>query len=624
MSSDPWLQRLKRLLKGKNMKKMLNLSFEMIVRLVQNSRRLLVMAWEDHKGKVIMLAVMSLLIAGIPFLQSGAIALLINQLVAGIGTNAAPQLSLLIVLVVAAGLVPDIFYGVKGYIDKQFWITMQEKFELMFLKRKGEIDIAAYENPKFNDLLNKAEARGTYPMVNLLEAQFSNMQNVVGVVVASIVLIGLDWRIFLLILGATIPKFVVEARYGHGVWGIFDSNAESRRRFFDIRNHFYSLTNLAELKLFQNVNFFHSMLSDHLRDFNAQQKLQERKRVTYQLGTVAISGTAIAFAMILIIQKVIAGNLEIGTMTFVLGSIAALQNGLSGFFLSIAGQYQHSLFVTDLFKVMDTQPMIERAKNPIVLDSTKAPEIVFENVSFAYPGTDRLVLKDFSLTIRAGEKLALVGVNGAGKTTFVKLICRIYDPTAGRILVNGHDLREVDLDGWHSQLGVLFQDYSTYHFLAKDVIAMGRRNGSPQAHMDKVKGAAQMSGADAFIEEWEKQYDQMIGREFTDGIDPSKGQLQKLALARSFYRNPGLLILDEPTASIDAEAEAKIFEKLESLPKNKTVILISHRFSTVRRADQICVVKDGTIEELGTHDELMQLEKTYARLFEIQAAGYRG
>ncbi|HWT82638.1 MAG TPA: ABC transporter ATP-binding protein, partial [Candidatus Methylomirabilis sp.] len=295
----------------------------------------------------------------------------------------------------------------------------------------------------------------------------------------------------------------------------------------------------------------------------------------------------------------------------------------SGFFLSLGHQYEYSLFATNLFEVMDTPPAIPRLGNARVLSAAAAPEIVLDNVSFAYPGTDNLILKNVSLTIPSGAKVALVGVNGSGKTTFVKLICRIYDPTEGRILVNGYDLRDLNLDSWHHQMSVLFQDYANYHFLVKEVIAMGRRNGSRVADMDKVRQAARQSGAEGFIAEWARQYEQMVGREFPDGIDPSKGQLQKLALARSFYRDPRLLILDEPTASIDAEAEARIFEELEALPRDKTVILVSHRFSTVRKADRICVFKDGIVEEQGSHDDLMRLGKIYARLFRIQAAGYQ-
>ena len=342
----------------------------------------------------------------------------------------------------------------------------------------------------------------------------------------------------------------------------------------------------------------------------------ERKKLVFELGAVSAAGIAIAVAVVSIIDAVAAGALAVGTMTFVIGAIRELQGALSGFFLSLGNQYQNSLFVTKLFEVMDTPPAIPRLRNARVLSGVAAPEIVLDNVSFVYPGTDNLVVKNLSLAIPSGAKVALVGVNGSGKTTLVKLICRIYDPTEGRILVNGHDLRDLNLDSWHHQMSVLFQDYADYHFLVKDVIAMGRRNGSPLADMEKVRQAARQSGAEGFITEWAMQYEQMVGREFPDGIDPSKGQLQKLALARSFYRDPRLLILDEPTASIDAAAEARIFEELEALPRDKTVILISHRFSTVRKADRICVFKDGIAEEQGTHAELMRLGKIYARLFQ--------
>jgi len=213
-----------------------------------------------------------------------------------------------------------------------------------------------------------------------------------------------------------------------------------------------------------------------------------------------------------------------------------------------------------------------------------------------------------------------VGINGAGKTTLVKLLCRIYDPTEGQILVDGRDLKELDIDSWLHAIGVLFQDYSAYQMKVSEAIALGRSD--EPVDMDRVKWAAQGSEAAEFIDEWEDGYDQMLGKQFEGGIDPSKGQLQKLALARALYRNPAILVLDEPTASVDAESEAKIFARLEALPKDKTVILISHRFSTVRTADKILVLKDGAVHELGSHAELMEKDGTYAKLFRLQAKGY--
>ncbi len=218
-------------------------------------------------------------------------------------------------------------------------------------------------------------------------------------------------------------------------------------------------------------------------------------------------------------------------------------------------------------------------------------------------------------------KMAMVGVNGAGKSTFIKLLLRFYDPTEGRILIGGHDLRDVKLESWYEHIGALFQDYPNYRFKVNEAIA----SSTPDIpYASKVIDSAQRSGSSDFIEaNWEHKYEQQLGREFTDGVEPSGGQWQKLALARAFYRDANVLILDEPTAAVDAEAEAKIFERLEQLPKNKTVFLISHRFSTVRHADEIVIIENGQITEQGSHEALLKKRSTYARLFKIQAKGYK-
>ena len=548
------------------LKQFMRLPLSAVRRVLVNTGRLLAATWRQHPRIVIAETLLSLLSAGIPFVQSGIFALLINELIRTAGQGPTGSVSLLATLAVGTTVLPDALYAWKSFLDRKMHLLMYEHFELKLIERKGEIDVATYESPRFQDLLTKAEGQGIFPMVALLEQQFYNLQSLLGVSAAAVVLALYDWRIFCLVVVTAIPKFVVEAKYGYGVWNIHDANAEQRRRYADFHRHFHSLSDLIELKLFQNVRYFLSAMRDLLHAFNEEQRANERRKLMYELAAVSAAGLAIAVAVVSIINSVAAGALAVGTMTFVIGAIRELQGALSGFFLSLGNQYQNSLFVTKLFEVMDTPPAIPRQQNARVLSAAAAPEIVLDNVSFVYPGTDKLVVKNLSLVIPSGAKVALVGVNGSGKTTLVKLICRIYDPTEGRILVNGHDLRDLNLDSWHHQISVLFQDYADYHFLVKDVIAMGRRNGSPVADMDKVHQAARQSGAEGFIAEWARQFEQMVGREFPDGIDPSKGQLQKLALARSFYRDPRLLILDEPTASIDAAAEVRIFEELECCP----------------------------------------------------------
>jgi ATP-binding cassette subfamily B protein len=580
------------------------------------------LASRNHKLLVVALAGLAASASGVSFLRAGAAAMLINVLVAA--KSPSPSvLTATIALTILASILPDLVHAALNYVDRRFHISMEQEIELLVLGHKGEIDVAAYDDPKFNDLLHRAEGRGTLAMVDLLQAQVSNVQNAVKVAIASIVLMAADARIFALVVLGTLPRFLAELQYGRGVWSIYDANAETRRRFFYLRWNFFDLRSLTELKLYQDVRHFHGLLASLMGEFSEQQRGVERRKLIWLIAAILSGGACVGLAVVMLVGTALDGKLSVGTMAFILGSIATLQIVLSEFSLSAAHQYQCSLFTTDLFRIMDVKPLLARPENPRTLDASRAPSIVFENVSFTYPGTEKTVLHGISLGIRPGERLAIVGVNGAGKTTLVKLLCRIYDPTDGRILVNGCDLREVNLAKWHEMLGVLLQDYASYHFPVKEVIALGRRNGSPDLRMDDVRSAARRSGADAFIERWKHRYDQMLGRQYTDGVDPSKGQLQKLAIARSFYRDARVMILDEPTSSIDAEGETRVLEQFEALSGDTTVLLISHRLSSVKRADRICVLDNGAIAELGTHDALLKLGAIYARLFQLQAAGYR-
>jgi len=273
---------------------------------------------------------------------------------------------------------------------------------------------------------------------------------------------------------------------------------------------------------------------------------------------------------------------------------------------------------------INTKPTVIESKNPTPLKLTSAPEIIFEDVGFQYPGGDTWSLRHLNMTFVPGQKIGLVGNNGAGKTTLVKLLCRIYDPTEGRILVNGVDLRDIATAEWWSYLGIMFQDYASYDFVTKDAIAIGRPDA--QTNLTHVKEAAEISQAHTFIEEWPNSYNQQLGVEF-GGKEPSKGQRQKLSIAKIIYRNAFVMILDEPTASVDAESEAKIFDSLENLSKDTTAILISHDFSTILQCNHIFVLEHGKLIEEGSHKELMKKkgkEKgVYAELYNLQASRFK-
>lgn len=590
--------------------------------MLKNSIRISRMVWIEKKGSVLILAFVFLIVSTTSFLQSGSRGLLINELVRISGSGRTDHnLFLLIVVLVLSLFIPTVMFAVQNYLSRLFWYFLMERFELMIIQKKGDLDMALHESPKLKDLLNKISEEGSLRVRYFIDRQFFIFQNIVEVLIASTVILYFKWWLLIIIIIGTFPELIAEALYGKIIWEMHTERAERRRKYKSLQNHFTAISCLSELKLFQNTQYFLGTIKELLHSFYIEEKESEKKRLLQQLAVLGISQVSIALAVAYFTMQVVNGGIMVGTLTFILASIGDLRQSLSGLFSNIGMHYQDSLFVTDIFRFLDTEPSIKKPEKGIVLAPDKTPEIVFEDVTFCYPGTDRVILKDFSLKISPGEKTALVGVNGAGKTTFVKLLCRFQNPDSGRITIDGHDLRDIDLESWYSHVGALFQDYARYHFIVKEAIAVGRTD--EEASPERVKKAAIASGSAVFIDEWENGYDQLLGKEFSGGIEPSIGQWQKLALARIFYRDPRVLILDEPTASIDSGAEAKIFERLEALPGDRTVILISHRFSTVRNADKIVVLKKGTVAEVGSHEELLRLNGIYAHLFNLQAMGYK-
>ncbi|HYF10152.1 MAG TPA: ABC transporter ATP-binding protein [Candidatus Paceibacterota bacterium] len=602
-------------------KKEKKFSFSALAELWHNSLRLTAIVWADRRGMVLVMLGVLGLASLTPFLQNGVFALLLNELTAESHLHIfSYKITLYTLLFLVIALATPLLYKLQAYISKLFYFYLGQKFELLVLSRRAALDVAVQEDPKKNDLFTKIEEGSTYRAQNFVDRQFFIYQNLVEIVFASAIILYADWWILLVLLAGTLPELLIEGRYGTEIWGIYSTKAEFRRQFWNLRSHFTTISNLTELRLFQNVKYFYERIAALFEIFQSDQRAAEKRKIRRTMGGALISQLAIGFTLFWFIYQVVQGEIEIGTLTFLLSSVTALRGALSGFFANVGRQYSDSLFVTDFFKFLTLPDAVQKPVAGIVLPPDLTPEIVFEKVSFRYEGAEHWALRDLNLTIKPGEKLAIVGVNGAGKTTFVKLLCRFYDPTEGRILVGGHDLRTLDLESWYHHLGILFQDYALYHFPVKEAIAVGRTD--VPLDIERVKDSAKAGEAQVFIERWTNSYEQMLGKKFTGGVEPSIGQWQKLAIARTFYRDAQVLILDEPTSSIDAEAEAKIFEKMEHLSRDKTVILISHRFSTVRQADQICVIEGGSISELGSHKELLEKGGTYARLFRLQAKGY--
>lgn len=588
-----------------------------------NLARGLRLIWQWHPW--LMTATMILVLLGSiqSFAANGSFALLLNELTGG--DIEAKTLWLLLALYVGALSLPRVLQAVREYFDNLLWLYVPRDLVLLFLRKKAELDMARFEDPKFQDLLQRATEKGEHwPMQQITNNGLWNMWNLIGIVISVVALGAIDLGILGLVVLATVPVFWVESKTGGILWNIYSAEAPERRRFQMLQDHLSNKNSLLELRLFGRINYFLELARATYDRFIDKQAGLEKRRMVWLLLAGIWGLTLIGTTVVLTVRMVLTGELQVGTFTFVLSTIYALEVSLTTFLRNMGYQREASLIVKDQFEVLDTKPLVVDQVEVEKIDLEQVPEICFENVWFSYPfgsRKDDWVLRNFSLTIRPGEKIALIGVNGAGKSTIIKLLCRFYDPQKGLVLVGGKDLRMVARNDLYKLLSVLFQEFGEYKFTVKEAIALGKGGEDAAVVIEKVVEAAVQSQASEFIEKWEKGYDSQLGVEF-EGKEPSKGQQQKLALARSFYAEPKVLVLDEPTAALDAEAEAKIFENLERWAGQRTLILISHRFSTVRDVDRIIVLKDGKVHEDGSHNDLMASDGTYASLFRKQAKGY--
>lgn len=592
--------------------------FMSVAKLSRVARRTFRDAWPTNRGLIVRSALLAIVGAALPY----GTYWFYSRTVGALANPATAKLALWWVWgAVVIILVSDLVRVLNGLSVRQFYHRMSELFTLQFWSKKAGLGIDQLENPDFRDLVAKAQDRDVWPILNTLEGQFQNLNNAVRLSVALVIVAVYDWRLCLLVCAALVPQFLVDVRHGRTLWSIFDSETDTRRRYQELRRHFQSRFHLTELKLFQNIHYFHSRMAEMLAGFRHSQEVAEKKKYLRSAGAVVVSVGLIGAVMIIIVNRVAHGEMALASFIFIWSSVNSLHATLSSALYAIAQQNEWALHASDVYAVMDASPEIDKLTGKTSC-SDVLPEIVFENVSFRYPWdpADRLVLKNVSLRIAPGERTAFVGVNGAGKTTLIKLLCGIYTPTEGRILVNGTDLREIDIESWRARLATLSQNYAHYQLPVREAISIGNTGIEPTE--ERVREAARAGGADTFIEELPQGYDTMIGKDFTGGVDLSGGQVQRMALSRVFYRGGRVIVLDEPTASLDALAEAQIFEEIEHWPRTSSVILITHRFSSIRNADHIVVLDHGQVVEEGNHEQLMKHSGMYAEMFQKQARGY--
>ncbi|HEX5235997.1 MAG TPA: ABC transporter ATP-binding protein [Silvibacterium sp.] len=525
-----------------------------------------------------------------------------------------------VALEVALAVVTGALTRFVDYFDNLLADRYTHHVSIRVMRQAAQLDLTTYEDPLYYDRLERARVQATDRLAMIQQMGRLFQQVITTLIFTATLVYYSPWLLLLLGMGV-LPSFFGETHFAFLGYAKNFSQTPAKRQMDYLRQVGGSKEAAKELKLFNLSHYFterFSRLSQQIYDENVA---LSRKKLIWG-GLLSITGTLGYYGSYAwVIWRAVHGAYDLKTYAFITAAIVQAQSNLQQVFSTASGIADQALFLTDLIAFFEMRPTVQSKPNALPAPRPIQRGFEFRNVSFAYPGTDRRVLKNFDFTLHTGERIALIGENGQGKTTIVKLITRLYDPTEGQILLDGVDLREYDLEDLHQEIGVIFQDFMRYEMTARENIAIGRVE-LPHSE-EEIESAAHKSLALGVIEKMPARYEQMLGRRFEGGVDLSGGEWQKIALARAYLRDAQLLVLDEPTAALDARSELEVFQRFAELTEGKMALLISHRFSTVRMADRIVVLEAGRLVEQGTHQQLIALGGRYAEMFEMQAASYR-
>ena len=591
------------------------------------------LVWRTSPGLTISTLVLRLVRAVLPVATLFIGKLIIDEIIALSQIPGAPtgfsdwlasglldQLALLIALELGLAVLSDLLARAVSLIDSLLGEKFTNTSSIRMMEHAATLDLEDFEDAELQDRIERARRQTTGRMA-LMGQLFGQAQDVITIITFSAGLVVYAPWLMALLLVALIPAFLGEAHFNARSYALAYSRTPERRELDYVRMTGASVETAKEVKIFGLNDFLIERYRRLAEDFYRDNRALAIRRAGWG-GVLTSLGTLGYYAAYAVIAwQTLIGVFTIGDLTFLAGSFRRLRNLLEGLLIGFSQTAGQALYLDDLFSFFEIEPEIRSPDDPRPFPSPIREGFVFEEVGFRYPGAENWAVRRLSFTLHAGEVLALVGENGAGKTTLVKLLARLYDPDEGRILLDGHDLREYSLEELRANLGVIFQDFMRYHLTASENIAIGRIDARDDRA--RIQQAAERSLASDVIDKLPGGYDQMIGKRFKSGVELSGGEWQKIAIARAYMRDAQVLILDEPTAALDARAEFLVFQRFKELSAGKTAVLISHRFSSVRMADRILVLADGEVEASGTHEELLSGGGRYAELFELQAAGYR-
>jgi len=509
-----------------------------------------------------------------------------------------------------------------SFIERRAWIKWYVRMTVDFNSATSVLDMEQHEDFEVKKKIQKVSQEYQYTPQNYANYILQCLHSIVRLISSLVIVFTFAPWLILIMAASLIPGFYAEKRFSQLKWNLWAEKGDKPLLAQKTTKFLEDKYSLQETKIFGTRNYLLNFLKDlHVDFYNRQLKHLKGTQGRAFLGTtteVAVAGGVTLW----LITKVLNRTLSLANYAFYSGIILQFGSSLSLIANSLNFIYDNNQYMKDLYWLIDARPKIVPSKDAVVIPENSKITITFENVSFSYPGSNKPIINNVNLTIKPGDSIAFVGENGAGKTTIIKLLLRFYDVTSGKILVNGTNIKDINLDSYYKHIGVLFQYFNDYPFSVRDNIALGKVEDFNNS--DRVLRASITANADSFIKKYPKGYEQVLEPGFKDGVEPSGGQWQRIALARALFRSADMLILDEPTAAVDAKSEYEIFKTLENHSKDRSTIIISHRFSTVRRAKQIFVIQNGEIIEQGKHSELMeQSNGLYKDMFEKQAEGYR-
>lgn len=566
----------------------------------------------------------TIIVSSWSFITMASFAEIINIVADSMSTGVLDSRRLIITMaiLVFANLIPNLTDHYDQYLAEKLF----KKIDLYVLKKWinkiSSLDLGTIEGKNFQDLNQKVSDRGTASINSLNGWFFTNFSDLMRLIAAAAIFLTFDFRLAILAILSVLPSYFIEKKAAKNIFYLWSKETDNRKQRKAKIGHFLKPLDLTELKLIGKTAFYAKKLFSYQEEFDAETNTINYNTFKYKLVGEVIHVICFVLSIILLVKLALSGELEIGTMLFVYTSFQAFQYSSASIFRSLGRVREHINFAKEFFVLLATKPIFSENEGA-QFTAKDSVEIIFQNVSFKYPETDKFVLKKINLKISPNERIAIVGENGASKTTLIKLLSKMYMPTEGKILINGKDLSEIKALDWQKSISFMTQDFATYTDSIRDQIAYGAIGEPKSVPLSHVEEAAKNAHALEFINDLPKKFDQILGRQFKDGVELSRGQKQKIALARFLLRDSKLLILDEPTAAVDALAESRIFNQLFEEDRDRTIIIISHRFNTVKRADNIIVLEQGSILESGSHEDLLKKKGKYTEMYNAQAKEYQ-